>query len=444
MAAHKQLLLDEFRDSSVFDDPALAGNKVRPVHRWVPWIAGFSSEFVTGAIRRHLNKRGTILDPFAGVGTTLVDAVLNGHDAVGFEINPYAALAAKVKAGAYRIDDRGLQREIERFHQFYASCLAQDYTPESNAPVGFRTRGEFYSPQVLHKVLVVWDFINGIEEDSIRDVFRLTFAATMVHYSNYSYEPSLGQKKSAGKGDVHDFAVGEFIRSKLLEMCEDILWFRGQVYGKRPVDARVLCANFFRYRDYLEPSTVDLVITSPPYLNNYHYVRNSRPQLYWLGFAECPKDLKFLEEENVGTFWQIARDKVHVPLEFSLSDSDLPGRLDELRQINRGKGVYGGNGWANYAAAYFNDCYRLAQGMDYTLRPGGTAVVVIGNSIIQGMPIATDQYFGEIAVHAGLELVGIHIPRATRVGNSIINSGLRTEQAGGQLYEAVVEVRKPA
>ncbi len=444
MAAHKQLLLDEFRDSSVFDDPALAGNKVCPVHRWVPWIAGFSSDFVSGALRRHLDKCGTILDPFAGVGTTLVDAVLNGHDAVGFEINPYAALAAKVKAGAHCVDDQGLLREVERFRKFYGSCLDHDYTPKSKPPAGFRTRGEFYSPRVLHKVLILWDFINSIEEDAIRDLFRLAFAATMVQYSNYSYEPSLGRKRSAGRSDVDDFAVGEFIRSKLLEMCEDVLWFRGQLGGKRPADTRVVCASFFRYGEYLEPSTVDLVITSPPYLNNYHYVRNSRPQLYWLGFAQRPQDLKFLEEENVGTFWQVARDKVHVPLEFSLSDSDLPRRLDELRQINQGKGVYGGNGWANYAAAYFNDCYRLAQGMDYTLKPGGTALVVIGNSIIQGMPIATDQYFGEIAVHAGLELVEIHIPRATRVGNSIINSGLRTEQAGGQLYEAVVEVRKPA
>ena len=58
--------------------------------------------------------------------------------------------------------------------------------------------------------------------------------------------------------------------------------------------------------------------------------------------------------------------------------------------------------------------------------------------------IPTDQYLGEIAQSAGLKLVDIHIPRATRVGNSIIQSEVRVERAkkSAQLYEAVVELEK--
>src|SRR5712692_4878600 len=77
--------------SSGFSDPAFASNKTLPVHRWVPWIAGFSSDFVKGVLNRYLLGKGVILDPFAGVGTTLLEAVLLGHRAIGFEINPYAA-----------------------------------------------------------------------------------------------------------------------------------------------------------------------------------------------------------------------------------------------------------------------------------------------------------------------------------------------------------------
>ena len=80
---------------SAFSDPAFAKNKTLPIHRWVPWIAGFASNFVRDAIDRHLHSYGTVLDPFAGVGTTLVEAILAGHDAIGFEINPYAALACR-------------------------------------------------------------------------------------------------------------------------------------------------------------------------------------------------------------------------------------------------------------------------------------------------------------------------------------------------------------
>jgi hypothetical protein len=58
--------------------------------------------------------------------------------------------------------------------------------------------------------------------------------------------------------------------------------------------------------------------------------------------------------------------------------------------------------------------------------------------------IPTDRYLGKIAEVVGLELVDIHIPRATRVGNSIIQSHVRVEKAKAphQLYEAVVELRK--
>ena len=106
--------------------------------------------------------------------------------------------------------------------------------------------------------------------------------------------------------------------------------------------------------------------------------------------------------------------------------------------------MYGGNGWANYAAAYFNDCYRFAKCAKYVLKRGGTALVVIGNSILQGTMIPTDQYLGQIAESVGLRLVEIHVPRATRVGNSIIQSEVRVKRAhkSHQLYEAVVELRK--
>ena len=111
---------------------------------------------------------------------------------------------------------------------------------------------------------------------------------------------------------------------------------------------------------------------------------------------------------------------------------------------NPEKGIYGGNGWANYAASYFNDSYRCAVSVKYVLRPGGRAFFVIGNSILQGVPIPTDRYFAAIAEKVGLEVVDIQIPRKTRVGNSIINSEVRVGKSkkSQRLYEAVIELRK--
>ena len=87
--------------SSYFSDPSFAVNKTLPIHRWVPWIAGFSSSFVREVLDAFLKDKGTVLDPFSGVGTTLVEAVLCGHSVIGFEINPYAALACRAKVNAW-------------------------------------------------------------------------------------------------------------------------------------------------------------------------------------------------------------------------------------------------------------------------------------------------------------------------------------------------------
>lgn len=429
---------------STFANPAFSGNKSLPIHRWSPWIAGFSSNFVASVLTKYLDGPGTILDPFAGVGTTLVEAVLHGHNAIGFEINPYAALSSKLKANAHQVDVNLLQEETVRFQTFYQTARATNYTPQSSPPKGFKTRSTFYSPQVLHKVLIVWDFIETVQNTHIRDLLKLAFGSTMVRYSNYSYEPSLGRRTSAGKEEIKDFPVGEAILAKLYEMKEDIVWFKNALLANANSHTQVIHDSFFQYRDYIVPESIDLIITSPPYLNNYHYIRNTRPQLYWLEYAQCPEDLKDLEQSNFGKYWQTVRAGAPVQLEFSLSNTDIAERLDALGDANPQKGVYGGRGWANYAASYFNDCHKFALGIKYVLKSGGAALVVIGNSILQGILIPTDQYFGKIAESVGLELVNIEIPRAARVGNSIIRSDVRVAKAKAKhhLYEAVVEVRK--
>lgn len=93
----QQMLLFK-ENGSGFSDPAFTENRLEPIHRWVPWVAGFSSQFVREALDKHLPKGGVVLDPFAGVGTTPVETIRRGASfkAVGFEINPYAAFAAVV------------------------------------------------------------------------------------------------------------------------------------------------------------------------------------------------------------------------------------------------------------------------------------------------------------------------------------------------------------
>ncbi len=168
-----------------FRDPAFMANRETPVHRWVPWIAGFSRQFVQDALTRHLPEPGVVLDPFAGVGTTLIEADIAGHAAIGFEINPYAAFAARAKLGAHRLGPARFSAAAADFVAFMDEGERKGCAPKASPPAAFRTRAPFYSPAVERKVLLAFDFMETLEAP-IATLFRLAFAATMVGYSNYS------------------------------------------------------------------------------------------------------------------------------------------------------------------------------------------------------------------------------------------------------------------
>ena len=418
-------------------------NRSRPVHRWVPWIAGYSRDFVVDALNRHLGEAGTVLDPFAGVGTTLVEADLAGHRAVGFEINPYAAFAARMKLNAHRIDSSELEAAIGEFRDFMADADRSGTSPLSKPPSRFRTRSPFYSAEIERKVLFTLDFARG-QPSGISDLFRLAFASLMVTFSNYSYEPSLGRRSSAGKADVEDYPVADAVAEKLRQISGDAKWYSDNRRDCRRANGTVHGVSFLSGYSNIDEGSVDLLITSPPYLNNYHYNRNTRPHLYWLGFCHSPGEMKRLEELNFGTYWQTARAGSRIELDRSVCCPSLRAALSSIERQNPDRGIYGGQGWANYATRYFNDCTRFADGIRWCLRKGGTALVVIGNSILQGIPVSTDRFLGELAAEKGLELVDIHVPRNSRVGSSIVNSSVRAGPANGhRLYESVVELRRP-
>src|SRR2546422_6145979 len=153
----RQMLLFK-ENGSGFSDPAFTENRLEPIHRWVPWVAGFSSQFVKEAIEKHQPDGGIVLDPFAGVGTTVVETIRRGPKfrAVGFELNPYAAFAAQTKLDALAVNCSALRAAILRFHNeaLTAEPLA--------APPGFRSRVPFFSPRVEAQVLRVLGWMQEV------------------------------------------------------------------------------------------------------------------------------------------------------------------------------------------------------------------------------------------------------------------------------------------
>ena len=172
-----------------YGEAASSHNKLLSMHRWANWIAGFSGEFARSAITRFLPRphppgEGTlVMDPFAGVGTTLIEANRLGLDSIGFEINPFAALVCRVKLGAADVCLAELQDVVLGYDSFMAGAAGRE--PYSSPPAGFKSRIPFFSPAVERKVLLTLDYMDGLPPQ-VKDIFRVAFASVMVEFSNYS------------------------------------------------------------------------------------------------------------------------------------------------------------------------------------------------------------------------------------------------------------------
>ena len=438
---------DERPSGAAFGDTAFTNNRREPLHRWVPWIAGFSAAFVEEVLNRVVPgdpRDATVLDPFAGVGTTLVEGLKRGHNVVGFEINPYAALACDVKLSCMRCSLKRLIEGINDLEELWRSEWVKHAQPTSKPPGNFRGRSPFFSPAVEHQVLLLQDFIADQTNGFVRNVLRLALGSVMVGFSNYSYEPSLSTRSAAGKSDVEYADVRKVFCDKLWEMVADIGFMQRHMkrFERMPA-AEIYHRSYFDSSSLLAPCSFDVLITSPPYLNNYHYVRNTRPQLYWLNLVGGNQDLKKLEQQSFGQFWQTVRGAPPIELAFDLPE--LEQVLQCVRERNPERGTYGGTGWANYAATYFNDCNRFFRVTRRVMKPGGLAVVVIGNNILQGVHIETDRFLAQIGELHGFSVEGMHRVRRKRTGSSIVNSSVRAGVAAKriELYETAVELRAP-
>ncbi len=429
---------------SKFRDPAFMENRNAPIHRWVPWIAGFSGQFIQDAFREFLAdqkglRRPLVLDPFAGVGTTLVEAVLHGYDTIGFEINPYASLAARVKLAAMDIPPSRIAELIEVIRQ--AKRWKDQSSVQRYRPGGFVTRIPFFSHRIEPQVLNVLQLLDTYPDKQIADLGRIALGAVLVGISNYSYEPSLSSRPAAGKPLLEDADVASITNAKLEEILDDVQWLHLHQKGISSERREVHTKNFLAVNGELPSGSVDLMITSPPYMNNYHYIRNTRPHLFWLSLVTSSRELHRLEDENFGKFWQTVRNASPIPL--TCEHHDLKCLIAKLREIRTEAGPYGGEGWANYVTTYFNDCNRFVHILRRVLRRGGAGVVVIGNSIIQGLNIATDRILADLAERNGLRLERIVQIREKRVGASITRSSVRRGQrSSGSLYESAVILRK--
>jgi hypothetical protein len=141
--------------------------RTKHVHRLHPYLGKFVPQLVEELLRRYVKPGGRVLDPFAGSGTTLVQSLESGYDAVGVDVAPFNCLLMRVKTDDHDVD--ALRRDLEAARAG-AEALAWAGEPPSQASAYVL---EWYAPRAASELLA---FRSSLEASASADVLRVVLA----------------------------------------------------------------------------------------------------------------------------------------------------------------------------------------------------------------------------------------------------------------------------
>jgi SAM-dependent methyltransferase len=396
-----------------------ADNGTAPVHRWWPYVQGYSAQFVAGLLATvDLPRHATVLDPFSGSGTTAVEVRRAGHRALGAEILPPAVLAARVKTRFELAPDR-LHRSAERFF------LRASTRPPGPPPFLRETRRHF-APRVLTALTRLRDALPDDSTDAGRAV-RVAFGRTLIPVSRLRRSPCLGYGGPEPETPPDPF---EQMRGALREMEEDLRTLHAERARWGP-DASIWegDARSLPFRR----ATVDLAVTSPPYVNGMDYVMNYKLDLAWLGYARSYRDLIALRTAMVAcdnlprgaTAGYLAPDRAPDPW--------LPEILRGIRANVARKGTYRRDDVHGIVLRYFADLLPVLRRVHTTLVPGGRFVLVVGDSLLAGTYVPGDLLLARMGASVGFRIASVEVARPRRSG----------QRRSFELRESIITLEKP-
>lgn len=256
------------------------------VHAFHPYPARFIPQIPAMLIEQLSEPGETILDPFCGGGTALVEATLVGRNAFGNDLNPLAALISKVKTTPLNREQltrleswaRVLDSDLEYVTGQRTLFSPSEYTPEVLIPA-IPNIDRWFEPTVKTELGMLTARIAQLEDGDLRDFCRVALSAMTVGVSNQDGETRYA---SHPKGIKPGETIVRFQR-KLADMRSRMLEYAALREARPAVTARVLCGDTRELRG-VEPGSAHLVVTSPPYPNAFDYHLYHRFRLFWLGF----------------------------------------------------------------------------------------------------------------------------------------------------------------
>jgi DNA modification methylase len=225
-------------------------NKKLPIYNWIYFKEGFSRDLVVNFIQMFKVKPGqVVLDPFCGVGTTLLACKELGIDSIGFDVLPIAVFATKVKTADY---------DVEKLKEAARDLFSKKFVPMSDMP-GWTKR--FFPFHTRQDITFFRHQIDQIDDGKIKDFFLLALIAAAIKCSWIWKDGGLLKIKKHPIPPFRKFYAR--LIKRMIKDCEKAEKSKANVFVNF-CDARRLP---------LKAGKIDAVITSPPYLNQIDYTK---------------------------------------------------------------------------------------------------------------------------------------------------------------------------
>ena len=393
-----------------------------PRHRWFAYKEGFSPSFVRGFLNFHkIPEKCTVLDPFGGVGTTVLETGMRGGAGVAMEVSPLAAFIARTKATNFSSND------VDLFHSAIESFAEAPLVSKEKKPAN-STVVSYFDPDFLDAILKVKAFYSSCDNYLISSLIKMALLSNIERFSTHR-KAGNGLKRKTRLSYNKDKPAIEQVRAAILDLLKTYLEDINQV----PLcgDVEIMNESSLELDSVLPEKHFDCMLTSPPYANCFDYSKIYMCEL-WLGDYFCsPTDQVIFRANSVRSHvharWEERFDHFGSPV----IDNLICPALSE-QQL-----------WSKYIPGmlqgYFNDLGRMLSGLMSVMKPGAPIGMVVSNSVYGGIPIATDLLLADIAKRLGFIIERIEVYR------HIIPSSQQFNQLSNKQYfrESMVVFKCP-
>ena len=394
----------------------------KPFQRWYRYKEGFSTEMVEQLIREYsIHKKGVILDPFSGSGSTLLAAAYMGYQGVGFEVNPFSCFLSRCKLESCSGEER------EQFREAYERILEQASETEQE----YVLPGLSISHKVFEKQVEAYFMRAGqlMETDlnlteKVRNLLKLGWLSCLEPLSHYRKAGNGLKIKKYVKPRV---VTPEDARNMLLEeyrkIYADLQEHSQQGKTKLYQDS---CLNMNRY---LEEKSVEGIIFSPPYANCFDYTEIYKLELWFGKFVSDYGDLKRLRNQSL-----------HSHLNGDLSPEPEPESeiLEELLEELKDRKLWDKK-IPRMLRLYYRDMFQVLRESCRVLDEDGFCCIVVGNSAYGGVVFPADLILAEYGERTGFAVDKIEVDRYIITSSQQYE---KTKETGKYLRESVVCLRK--